>query len=80
MTNLYASPATHAQASTRRPSRRRLPRTSNTRRKLPELQKEAADLIDRRTPQHGTIRTEDKLTEWASTIATTTAKDAAVFG
>ena len=30
--------------------------------------------------QHGPIRTGGKLTEWVSTIATTTAKDAAVFG
>ncbi len=31
-------------------------------------------------PCHGTIRTEGELTEWVSTIAITTAKDAAVFG
>ena len=73
-------PGKTCSPSSRRSSKRRLPRTSRKPRKLPGCRKKLADRDRSPHPRHGTIRTEDKLTEWASTIATTTAKDAAVFG
>ena len=79
VTNLYAAVQRMLKLQPSGRPRRRLPRTS-----IRAGNCQAAERGGRsdRSPhaQHGPIRTEGKLTEWVSTIATTTAKDAAVFG